>query len=658
MSDSRKACPVKDNTRCGELSFPPDVMGWVIMMIAFVQGAWCLEEDYRRKLVEALKEQPDLRVHFLRQGMQKLLPREAWLGIYGTPEWELLEKPPMTSEDSFSENKIANWLAVHVEAAIPLPDDRDYLSAVLKMSVKDRRIARLVRENRETFLQLATKSKECIGQLFYCGLMEDEEEILSKMLGVKKTPWTLFSLMAIANLIPTILANILRKGYRQFSFIPEEQILRGAPIEEMRVWHTHVSELSRYFLNLPEVSEEVRAQFFPEVINKIDDLWCFVSNFDMGSVENLLMFTQGFNRAVRRMIEEEERMETPPAPGARVVAKIFSWVDQLVQHPDRHCYFILFAVSPYLVEKVLRERTATPNRRRTILVSQILRLMLNGNRITVNNSIQPTFVLSVRNLLNRGRFFFKVIAQTGCVNWAVLKGDSYIASITPLAFCSHLGRISVQPVSWRSAMYFEMHNALVDKPQMDAVFGRILPMVNEHREPRSHDIIIFACWLSILLRDKVVTESAMKEFIQSLPVEWRDELKSSRVPQSIKDQLRTLFEDDESRKLLEEVREQVEEIPEDVDAASEFGQELGKRLSEGAKLERIAKMQIIKCQSCDAVGGNALAKETSCCRKILCGRCSNRTLTERKCVSCQYGGVMLVQLNELDVDHVLETVFG
>lgn len=564
----------------------------------------------------------------------------------------------MMSEYTFSGEKIAFFLAVHVDAAIPLPDDPDYLAAILKMAVKDRRIARLVRENRDKFLLLAGKSKECIGHLFYCGLMEDEEEILSKMLGVMDTHLTLFSLMAIANLIPTIWANILKRGYRQFSFIPEEQILRGASIEELRVWHTHVTELSRYYLSLPEVSEEVRANFSPEVIKKIDDLWHFVGNFEMGRVENLLMFKQGFNRAVRRMIEEEERMETPPEPGARVVAKIFSWVDQLVQHPDRHFYFILFAVSPYLVEKVMRERTVTPNRRRTIVVSQILMQMLNGNRVALDLPVQPVVVLSVRNLLNRSQFFFKVVGQTGCVNWAVFKGEDYLATISPLSFNRHLGRIVVQPVSWRSAMYFEMHNALVDKPQMDAVFGRILPMVNEHREHRAQDIIVFATWLSILLRVKTVTESAMKAFIQSLPVEWRDGLKSSRVPQSIRDQLRTLFEADESEKLLEEVREQVEEVPEDVDAASEFGQELGKRLKRAFELERIAKMQIIKCQSCDAVGGNALANETSCCRRVLCGRCSNKTLTERKCASCQDGDVMLVQLNELDVDNSLKIVFG
>lgn len=643
---------IKDPFNKVELNeFPQDTFGWVVMMVVFVQGTYILSNEHSQRLVEILKQQSELRQHFLRQRMDKLLVKETWLGIYGTNEWNLLYELPIFREQMENNNENADALVdIHISNKIPFPNNISYLIVALKNVEKNRHLARFIQLNPESFLPLADKDKECIGCLFYCGLL-DEDEVLSRMLKVKKSPWTVLSVMAISKTIPTIFKNIQNKNF--------DNLFVDVPIEELKIWHTYVSKLPNNFLMTYGIPEEIIAHFFPDTINNIDILRDFVHSFKMEKLENLLIFMKGFHSAVGKMLIKEDKMNKSQQLRKTVQYKIFDWVEKLGQHSDRFVYFVLFAIPPYLVKKVINSRNPNPTHLRIVTVNLILKKMLSGKNINLNIDfeINNEFVSTLKKFLNKGEFMFNIISQTGCSKWTIYNFGNIIGPIFPLGFNYNLGIINVLPVDWRATIYITMHNTLINGYNVNIAFSRILEIVMVYRENMIEDVFILAYWLTLLLKYKLISSPEIKNYIMSFPEEWIESLKGTHIPEDIREQIRSLFEKDDNRKLLEICNKEIEQTISDIVPTTEFGLELGKRLRRGKQLEKIAKMQIIKCYVCGEIGGNALAKETMCCRKVLCGSCGIKMHMEKRCVSCEKKCNQLVQINEINIDEILDIIY-
>lgn len=634
----------------------PENKCWGILFCILLHKAQVLDEcpELTAAFVEYLRANSELRQYFLRQKVQCVLPKIAWLGIHGTPEWESLQILPFMEP--------ADIVGVHKENAIPLPDFKPYLRNVLSKVGGDFRVAQMVRGHPQLFRQFAKIDKDNIGYLYYCGLIESDDA-LSEMLSVHSSEWTLWSLMSIGEHIPTIIKNVLHFNITWHEFWRFKDLFLNVPLEELKVWHTHVKTVNKFWLDTQDASDEIKIHFWPDTMVNPDDLWAFVRDFYENyikkgkmTIEQMQILIGGFHRRVREWMKAEEKMQNP----LQIERRVMDIISSSGKH-DLFCLFVLFGFAPYLQERILSERY--PEQRKSFYcnIAKIIQGLYQQQpkiHLKVEASEGTRMVTHLHQLLNTTVTFHHAIAKTGQCNWQVIAYDEPIGSIHPLSFYLSFGQISVEPIQWQSTLFLTMHNSMVEPrrswEESAALIGK---MLEEHTQEKDDALLFVVGWIYICTQKNIVQNTRMKQFIQDLPNVWRSSMKGSNIPQNAKELIRTLFEDDESKDVLKRLKESADSAVAAFDDSSEFGSELGKRLRRAVELEGIAKRQVICCSHCKTIGGGALAKETFCCRKVLCGRCSAQVKLAKKCVCSKQGSQLFIQLNEADPDAQIENVF-
>jgi len=649
-------CPIKINgANVRKLvsalkALPVEEAVWGITLLAFAYHVFVVPNNGLGGILEkGLRWNGEFRKFFLRQNLQDWYAVEAWMGIHGTPEWDSLVDLPCL-------HHIKHILRVHVEAGYPLPDSDDLLSAILGQVKYHPKIGLLVHRHAEKFANVA-KSHEELGYLFYAGIITDEDTMLSKMLEMRKKPimsMSVLALMAIRGVIPMIWERVERGGVSRLTF-------EGVEMEELRVWHTHVSDLPESFVM--KAAPQVFATFAPHLrrFDNLDTIFPYLGGRFAGfsSLEDLQTISHGFRSRVLEMLRKEDEINPSPPANQKVIPKIMAYLDTCEEGKNNQKMFLclILLVSPEVVERVLKERRPPINTVCHCITANVLRQIVKGDaKIVIPQSqyrILRSFLPRLSYNLNCSLLFHKIVSLTGRTSWTIPN----VGSIETQSFCSSLGHLTVLPMDWRARLHWKMHGVLVDSGVWQESVGDIRRLLEDHLANRANILQLLAGWLHLLLNKAVVPKEAVKGFIEGLSDDWRAELRSSRVHSVIRQQVRALFEADENRTSLQRMQQEIERsVPQLGD--DDFSRQLRQKLVEAEWLERIAKKEIVKCGKCSIIGESALAKETSCCHKIICGSCSQQVLLEKKCSLCSAQTPLLVDVLEVNVDEQLTEVFG
>jgi len=459
-------------------------------------------------------------------------------------------------------------------------------------------------------------------------------------------------LMAIRRVIPTIWQRVESVGVSRVTF-------EGVLLEELRVWHTHVGDLPEHFVM--RASPEVFATFAPHLrrFDNLDAIFACLERFNLTTIPNFQTIAHGFRSRVLEMLRKEDGMNPSPPESEKVISKIMARLELFQSDKDFQKMFlcVMLLVSPEVVERVLRERRPQITWVCHCITANILRQILRGNAEIVipqsQHRILPAFLPRLNYELNGSLLFHKIVSFTGRTSWTI----SNVGSIETQSFCSSLGPFTVLPMDWRARLHWKMHGVLVDSGGWHESVGEIRVLLEDHWANRANILQLLASWLNLLLNKVVVPKEAVKGFIEGLSDAWRAELRSSRLHSLLRQQFRALFEADDNRTSLQRMQQEIEgsvpQIGEDY-----FSRLLRQRLIEAEWLERIAKKEIVKCGKCANIGESALAKETSCCHKIICGSCSQQVLREKKCSLCPTHNPLLVNVLEVNIDEQVTEVFG
>jgi len=648
-------CPIKINgTNVRDLigslkKLPPEEAVWGIALLAFAYHVFVVPNHKLGDILEeGLRKNGEFRKFFLRQNLQSWYSVEAWMGIHGTPEWGSLENLPVL-------RSIPDILRVHVEKGYPLPDCGKSLRAILGAVKYHPKVGKLVHRFAEKFVNVAETHEE-LGFLFYAGVITDEDTMLSKMLGMRTKPiifTSVLALMAIRRVIPMIWERVLVVGLSRLTF-------DGIALEELRVWHTHVGDFPKDFVMT--ASPDVFATFAPHLrqFDNLDNIFACLGRFGgFSSVSELQTIAHGFHSRVLEMLRNEDEMNPSPPENEKVISKIIARLERFQSDKDFQKMFlcVLLLVSPEVVERVLRERRPQIKWVFHCITANVLRQILSGNAEIVipqrQHRILLIFLPSLNYELNGSLVFHKIVSLTGRTSWTI----SNVGSIETQSFCPSLGALTVLPMDWRARLHWKMHGVLVDSGVWQESMGEIHRLLEDHLANRANILQLLASWLNLLLNKVVVPKEAVKGFIEGLSDAWRAELRSSRVHSVIRQQVRALFEADDNRTSLQRMQQDIERSVPQI-GVDYFSRLLRQRLIEAEWLERIAKKEIVKCCKCENVGESALAKETSCCHKIVCGSCSQQVLREKKCSLCSTQTPLLVNVLEVNVDEQLTEVFG
>ena len=649
------ACPIKINganvrrlvSALKEL--PVEEAVWGITLLAFAYHVFVVPNNGLGGILEkGLRWNGEFRKFFLRQNLQDWYAVEAWMGIHGTPEWDSLVDLPCL-------HHIKHILRVHVEAGYPLPDSDDLLSAILSQVKYHPKIGLLVHRHAGKFANVA-KSHEELGFLFYAGVITDEDTMLSKMLEMRKKPimsMSALALMAIRGVIPMIWERVERGGVSRLTF-------EGVEMEELRVWHTHVSDLPESFVM--KAAPQVFATFAPHLrrFDTLDTIFRVMGWFGgFSALTELETISHGFRSRVLEMLRKEDEMNPSPPENEKVISKIMARLESFQSDKDFQKMFlcVLLLVSPEVVERVLKERRLQINTVCHCITANVLRQIVKGDaEIVIPKSqyrILRSFLQRLNYELNGSLLFHKIVSLTGRTSWTIPN----VGSIETQSFCSSLGALTVLPLNWRARLHWKMHGVLVDSGVWQESVEDIRRLLEDHLANRTNILQLLAGWLHLLLNKAVVPKEAVKGFIEGLSDVWRAELRSARVHSVIRQQVRALFEADDNRTSLQRMQQEIERsVPELGD--DDFSRQLRKKLIEAEWMERIAKKEIVKCGECSIIGESALAKETSCCHKIICGSCSQQVLLEKKCSLCSAQTPLLVDVLEVNVDEQLKEMFG
>jgi len=647
-------CPIKMNGAnvrnlvIALKALAPDEAAWGIVLLAFVNNVFVVSNNKLGSILEeGLRRSVEFRQFFLRQKMQHWYAVEVWMGVHGTPEWgSLVEKPVLYH--------VRNILRVHVEAGYSLPDSDVSLRAILGQVKYHLKIAQLVHRLADKFVNVA-ESHEELGFLFYAGVITDEDTMLSKMLGMRTNYKSInfLALMAIRGVIPTIWRRVESVGISRFTF-------EGIPIEELKVWHTHVDDLPEHFLM--RTTSDVFATFAP-LLRRFDILDTILSCLGwfggFSSLSELETIVQGFRGRVLEMLRREDEINPSPPENEKVISKIMAHLEEVQNTKEYPKMFltVLLLVTPEVIEKIFRERHPKITWVCYCITSNILRKIVRGNaEITIpqsQHSILRTFLSRMNYELNGSILFYKIVSLTGRTSWTIAN----VGTIKTISFCPSLGPLTVLPVDWRARLHWKMHGVLLVSGVWEESVEEIRVLLEEHLSERAEILQLLAAWLHLLLNKALVPKEEVKGFIEGLSKEWRTELRSSRVHSLMRQQFRALFEADDNRTSMQKMHQEIEEsIPQFGD--DDFSRQLRKRLIEVEWLERIAKKEIVKCCKCATIGESTLAKETSCCLKTICGSCSQQVLQEKKCSLCSRDNSLLVNVLEVDIDSQVEEVFG